>query len=190
MLIYILVDVSGVKSNRCRGPFSLTAYSLGATNDTAKRPHTPVIIWGGGCLGRRFPVMPPSYRSGDPVRLLSGQRYNPWMWIRLWNENWQGHPKYLEETHRGVTLSTTNPAWPDLGLNPPYSHDTASRCLASWLARRIRNSWYLRPQVLHDYQRRHINWNNIFVHLATREELRLEIWTKNEFLSDIIIRVK
>jgi hypothetical protein len=32
--------------------------------------------------------------------------------------NWQGKPKYSEKTCPGVTLSTTNPTWPDPGLNP------------------------------------------------------------------------
>jgi hypothetical protein len=46
---------------------------------------------------------------------------NGWWWWRLWssrwNENWQGKPKYSEETCSTVTLSTTNPTWPDLGSN-------------------------------------------------------------------------
>jgi hypothetical protein len=32
--------------------------------------------------------------------------------------NWQGKPKYSEKTCPGATLSTTNPTWPDPGLNP------------------------------------------------------------------------
>jgi hypothetical protein len=32
--------------------------------------------------------------------------------------NWQGKPKYSEKTCPGVTLSTTNPTWPDPGSNP------------------------------------------------------------------------
>jgi hypothetical protein len=40
-----------------------------------------------------------------------------WMWSSWWNENWQGKPKYLEKTCPSATLSTTNPTWPDLGLN-------------------------------------------------------------------------
>jgi hypothetical protein len=33
-----------------------------------------------------------------------------WMWRSRWNENWQGKPKYSEET--------TNPTWPDLSWKP------------------------------------------------------------------------
>jgi hypothetical protein len=40
-----------------------------------------------------------------------------WGWRILWNE-WQGKPKYSEKTCPGATLSTTNPTWPDPGLNP------------------------------------------------------------------------
>jgi hypothetical protein len=36
---------------------------------------------------------------------------------QLWNENWQGKPKYSEKTYPSATLSTTNPTWSDLGLN-------------------------------------------------------------------------
>jgi hypothetical protein len=41
-----------------------------------------------------------------------------WMWNSRWNENWQGKPKYSEEICPSATLSTTNPAWLDLGSNP------------------------------------------------------------------------
>jgi hypothetical protein len=44
-----------------------------------------------------------------------------WLWrwrIIRWNENWQGKPKYSEKTCPSATLSTTNPTWPDPGLNP------------------------------------------------------------------------
>jgi hypothetical protein len=34
------------------------------------------------------------------------------------NENWQGKPKYSENTCPSATLSTTNPTWPDSGSNP------------------------------------------------------------------------
>jgi hypothetical protein len=36
---------------------------------------------------------------------------------QLANENWQGKPKYSEKTCLSATLSTTNPTWPDPGLN-------------------------------------------------------------------------
>jgi hypothetical protein len=43
-----------------------------------------------------------------------------WLWWwRIWlNEDWQGKSKYSEKTHPSATLSTTNPTWPDPGLNP------------------------------------------------------------------------
>jgi hypothetical protein len=39
-----------------------------------------------------------------------------WLWWwRIWsNEDWQGNPKYCSS----VTVSTTNPTWPDPGSNP------------------------------------------------------------------------
>jgi hypothetical protein len=40
-----------------------------------------------------------------------------WVWRIGWNE-WQGKPKYSEKTCPDATLSTTNPTWPDPGLNP------------------------------------------------------------------------
>jgi hypothetical protein len=41
-----------------------------------------------------------------------------WWWWRIWwNEEWQGKPKYSEKTYLSATLST-NPTWPDPGLNP------------------------------------------------------------------------
>jgi hypothetical protein len=40
-----------------------------------------------------------------------------WGWIIWWNE-WQGKPKYSEKTCPDATLSTTNPTWPEPGLNP------------------------------------------------------------------------
>jgi hypothetical protein len=41
-----------------------------------------------------------------------------WMWSSRWNENWQGKPKYSEETCPNATLPATNPTWPDLCSNP------------------------------------------------------------------------
>jgi hypothetical protein len=41
-----------------------------------------------------------------------------WLWSSWWNEDWQGKPKYSENTYPSATLSTTNPTWPDLGSNP------------------------------------------------------------------------
>jgi hypothetical protein len=41
-----------------------------------------------------------------------------WLWSNLWNEDWQGKPKYSEKTCRSATSSTTNPTWPEPGSNP------------------------------------------------------------------------
>jgi hypothetical protein len=41
-----------------------------------------------------------------------------WLWINWRNENRQGKPKYSEKTYPSTTLSTTNPTWLELGLNP------------------------------------------------------------------------
>jgi hypothetical protein len=42
-----------------------------------------------------------------------------WLWgWRIWWNEWQGKPKYSEKTCPVATLSTTNPTWPDPGLNP------------------------------------------------------------------------
>jgi hypothetical protein len=41
-----------------------------------------------------------------------------WWWRIWWNEDWQGKPKYSKKTCPSVTLFTTNPTWPDPGLNP------------------------------------------------------------------------
>jgi hypothetical protein len=41
-----------------------------------------------------------------------------WWWRIWWNEEWQGKPKYSEKTCPIVSLSTTNPTWPDPGANP------------------------------------------------------------------------
>jgi hypothetical protein len=41
-----------------------------------------------------------------------------WWWRIWWNEDRQGNPKYSEKTCPSATLSTTNPTWPDPGLNP------------------------------------------------------------------------
>jgi hypothetical protein len=43
-----------------------------------------------------------------------------WWWLLSiwWNEDWQGKPRYSEETCPRVTVSTTNPTWPYSGSNP------------------------------------------------------------------------
>jgi hypothetical protein len=40
-----------------------------------------------------------------------------WWWVIRWNEDWQAKKKYSEKTYPSATLSTTNPTWPDPGLN-------------------------------------------------------------------------
>jgi hypothetical protein len=41
-----------------------------------------------------------------------------WFWNNWYKEDWQGKPKYSEKTCTSPTLHTTNPTWPDGGLNP------------------------------------------------------------------------
>jgi hypothetical protein len=41
-----------------------------------------------------------------------------WWWKIWWNEDCQGKPKYSEKTRPRATLSTTNPTWPDPGIEP------------------------------------------------------------------------
>jgi hypothetical protein len=41
-----------------------------------------------------------------------------WLWSNWRNEDWQGKPKYSENTCPSAILSTTNPTWPDPGSNP------------------------------------------------------------------------
>jgi hypothetical protein len=40
------------------------------------------------------------------------------LWRSWWNEDWQGKPKYSEETCSSATLSTINPTSSDPGSNP------------------------------------------------------------------------
>jgi hypothetical protein len=42
------------------------------------------------------------------------------MWSSQWNGNCQGKLKYSEKTCPSATLSTTNPTYIDLGLNPGH----------------------------------------------------------------------
>jgi hypothetical protein len=51
--------------------------------------------------------------------LLAYCTWPGWLWgWRIWWNEWQGKPKYSEKTCRDTALSTTNPTWPDPGLNP------------------------------------------------------------------------
>jgi hypothetical protein len=45
------------------------------------------------------------------------------MWSSCWNDKWLDKPKYSENTWSSATLSTTNPTWPDLGLNLDLSSE-------------------------------------------------------------------
>jgi hypothetical protein len=38
-------------------------------------------------------------------------------WNNWWNEDWQGKPKYSVKAYSRAILCTTNPTWPDPGLN-------------------------------------------------------------------------
>jgi hypothetical protein len=55
----------------------------------------------------------------DPSPLLPAPDVDGcwWVWSSRCN-NWQGKWKYLEKICRSVALSTTNPTWPDSGINP------------------------------------------------------------------------
>jgi hypothetical protein len=57
------------------------------------------VRWDFGYCGHYWPVVPaPDDRWW-------------WLWRNWWNEDWQGKPKYSEETCPSATLSTTNPTW-------------------------------------------------------------------------------
>jgi hypothetical protein len=53
----------------------------------------------------------------EEVLRLHDDRWG-WLWSNWWNEDWQGKPKYSEKICPSATLPTTNPTWPDTGLNP------------------------------------------------------------------------
>jgi hypothetical protein len=80
-----------------------------------------LISWGGvrlsspGTSGTNWPIVPVPH-----VR---------WVWSILWNENCQKTPNYSEKTCPSVTLSTTNPTWPESGSDP----DSRSEKLATEL---------------------------------------------------------
>jgi hypothetical protein len=61
------------------------------------------VRWDFGYCGRYWPILP---APDDRWR---------WLWRNLWNEDWQGKPKY---SYPSATLSTTNPTWLDPGSNP------------------------------------------------------------------------
>jgi hypothetical protein len=47
-------------------------------------------------------------------------------WTNLWNENWQGKPKYSEKTYPSATLSTTKYHMTDPVSNPGLQRWEAS----------------------------------------------------------------
>jgi hypothetical protein len=55
-----------------------------------------------------------------PVRLLCQSQWLRW-WRNLWNDDWQGKPKYSEKTCTSVALSTTDPQMlPGCEPGPPW----------------------------------------------------------------------
>jgi hypothetical protein len=60
-----------------------------------------------------------------PIVLAPDDRW--WrMWSSLWNENWQGKPKYSEKTCPSASLSTTNPTWLDLVSKPSHHNEKSA----------------------------------------------------------------
>jgi hypothetical protein len=77
-----------------------------------------------------------------------------WLWRNWWNEDWQGKPKYSENTCPSASLSTTNPTWLDPGWNPgrrarkPATNRYAP-CFYRFLAGltlRLWRWWYVPPK--------------------------------------------
>jgi hypothetical protein len=66
-----------------------------------------LVSWGGVRLS---PLCTPA--TNWPIVPAPDDR---WVWSVWWNENWQGNPKYSEETCPSATSSTTNPTWLGLG---------------------------------------------------------------------------
>jgi hypothetical protein len=69
-----------------------------------------------------------------PIVLAPDDRW--WMCSCRWNENWQGKPKYSEQTSPNATLSTTNPTWPGFEPGPPRWEPAINRLscgTAKWL---------------------------------------------------------
>jgi hypothetical protein len=69
-------------------------------------------------LDRTAAVIDPLSTSATNWPIVPSPDNRWWMWSSRWNDNWQGKLKYSEKTYPSTTLSTTNPSWPDLGLNP------------------------------------------------------------------------
>jgi hypothetical protein len=76
-----------------------------------KRCYISPTSWGGVRLS---PIG--SSTNNWPIVPVSDERW--WVWSSRWNENWQGESKCSEKTCPSATLTTTNPKWLGLGLNP------------------------------------------------------------------------
>jgi hypothetical protein len=96
--------------------------------------------WGFGYCGHYWPIVPAP----------DGRWW--WLWRNWWNEDWQGKPKYAENTCPSATLSTTNPTWLDPGLNlgrhsgkPATNHlsygTTNNTGLVNYLLNKIQNEF-------------------------------------------------
>jgi hypothetical protein len=62
--------------------------------------------WDFGYCGHYWPIIP-----------ALDDRWG-WLWRNWWNEDWQGKPKYSEETCRSATLSTTKSHMTRPGFEP------------------------------------------------------------------------
>jgi hypothetical protein len=67
-----------------------------------------LVSWGGVRLG-------PLGTSATNWPIVPAPDDRWWVWSSRWNKNWQGKPKYSEETCPSASLSTT---CPDRGSNP------------------------------------------------------------------------
>jgi hypothetical protein len=67
-----------------------------------------------------------------------------WLWgWRIWWNEWQGQPKYSVKICPDATLSTTNPTWPDPGLNPGRrGGKPATNCFSCGVAKMWRLDTY------------------------------------------------
>jgi hypothetical protein len=74
------------------------------------------FLFGGAGFGGRVRLSPLGRSVNNwPTIPTADERL---VWSILVNENWQRKPKYSEQTCSSATLSTINPTWLDLSLNP------------------------------------------------------------------------
>jgi hypothetical protein len=57
---------------------------------------------------------------GHSLAYCTNPRRDCWLWSNRSNAKWQVKPKYSEKTCHSVTLSTTNPTWPDPDSKPGH----------------------------------------------------------------------